>query len=50
MEALEGRERVGGAGMADLVIAVAYFVIPLELGMYIMKRRCVGRMAALDGF
>lgn len=43
-----GAAAVAGAGghmhvasTADLVIAVAYFLIPLEITVYLIKRRCV---------
>jgi hypothetical protein len=28
-------------GTADLVIAVAYFFIPAEIAVYLLRRRCV---------
>lgn len=39
-------------GTADLVIAVAYFTIPTEIAMYLLRRRCVawgGREGGREG-
>ncbi len=37
---------MGSARLADLIIAVAYFLIPLEIAIFMVKRRCVGRCLA----
>lgn len=39
----------GAASLADLVIAVAYFLIPLELLLYLLKRRCVALVCGWRG-
>ena len=36
-------------GTADLVIAVAYFFIPAEIAMYLLRRRCVIREGGMEG-